>query len=388
MNTPFFVTSFFPAAEASSAASTFTNRFNERLQLSSTVPSAPMMTVAAPGGQYVGVSVIGCGRIGQVHANTLSSLQVARLVSVADPFEKFGKKVASDFNTTWTPEWTDLLDDDSVNGVVIASPTPYHAEQIIKSAEAGKHIFCEKPISNDLETIDRCLEAVKANNVRLIVGFQRRFDSNFVKVRQAVANGDIGQVRMFHIVSRDPAPPPAAYLQQSGGIFLDMSSHDWDMARFVTGADIDSVYVTANAFEDAAKEADDVDTVITVLKMTNGSFGTVDNSRRCAYGYDQRIEVFGSKGSVVGSNKAPSTVVMSNECGITGGVPYSFFMDRYADAYAGAMSAFVEMIRDGSEPPCSGADGRASIVAAMAAAKSHREGRLVRLEECDLVKIA
>lgn len=335
----------------------------------------------------IGISVIGCGRIGRVHANTLSSLQSAKLISVADPFEEFGRKVASDFSTEWTSEWSDLMKDDRVDGIVIASPTPFHADQIIAAAETGKHIFCEKPISNDLSVIDKCLDAVAASDVRLLVGFQRRFDSNFVRVRNTVKSGAIGEVRMFHITSRDPAPPPAAYLANSGGIFLDMTSHDWDMARFVTGADIESVYVTANAFEDAAKEANDVDTVITVLKMTDGSFGTIDNSRRCAYGYDQRIEVFGSKGNVVGGNKSPDTVVVSGEQGITSGLPYSFFMDRYVDAYAGAMSAFVEMIQTGAAPPCTGADGRASIVAAMAAAKSHSEGRLVRLEECDLVKL-
>lgn len=335
----------------------------------------------------VGISVIGCGRIGRVHANTLCSLQSSNLVAVADPFEEYGRKVAKDFSTEYTNNWEDFLTDDRVDGVVIASPTPYHAEQIIKSAEAGKHIFCEKPISNDLAVIDRCLAAVSASGVRLLVGFQRRFDSNFRRVRDAVASGSIGQVRMFHITSRDPAPPPAEYLANSGGIFLDMTSHDWDMARFVTGANIVSVYVTANAFEDAAKEANDVDTVITVLKMSDGSFGTIDNSRRCSYGYDQRVEVFGSKGSIVSGNKAPDTVVLANEAGINKGLPYSFFMDRYVDAYAGAMRAFVDMVRNGTEAPCTGYDGRASIVAAKAAAKSHAEGRQVRLEECDLVKV-
>lgn len=384
-----FVSSFTPAvAGALSSTTAFTSPRHDNSKLPLSGGAHITMTSKGSASRQVGISVIGCGRIGQVHANTLSTLQTANLVSVADPYEPFGKKVASDNNTEWTPEWKDLLNDDSVDGIVIASPTPYHAEQIIKAAEAGKHIFCEKPISNDLATIDKCLDVVKANKVKMIVGFQRRFDTNFVKVREAVAGGEIGQVRMFHITSRDPAPPPASYLQQSGGIFLDMSSHDWDMARFVTGADIESVYVTAKAFEDPAKEADDVDTVITVLEMSDGSFGTIDNSRRCAYGYDQRIEVFGSKGSITGNNKTPSNVVMSNEHGISGGLPYSFFMDRYTDAYAGAMSAFVKMISEGSEPPCTGLDGRASIVAAKAAAKSYSEGRLVRLEECDLVKVA
>lgn len=322
-----------------------------------------------------------------MHANTITSLPSASLEMVADPFEKFGRAVADEFGTTWTPEWKDLLKNDAIKGIVIGSPTPFHAEQIIKSAEAGKDIFCEKPISNDLKVIDECLKAVEMSGVRLLVGFQRRFDSNFMKVREQVANGAIGQVRMFHITSRDPAPPPAQYLAQSGGIFLDMTSHDWDIARFVTGAEIESVYVTGTAFEDAAKEANDLDTVITVLKMSDGSFGTIDNSRRCSYGYDQRIEVFGSNGSLMSNNKSPDTVVLSGDSSIASGLPYSFFMDRYADAYAGVMTAFVDMIRDNKPAPVTGIDGRASIVAAMAAAKSAKEGRTVRLEECDLVQV-
>lgn len=335
----------------------------------------------------VGIGVIGCGRIGKVHSKTISELQTATLEMVADPFEQLGRQVATDFNTVWTPNWEDMLSNDNIQGVVIGSPTPFHAEQIIESAKAGKDIFCEKPISNDLAVIDKCLEAVEANKVRLLVGFQRRFDSNFMKVKQQVADGVIGQVRMFHITSRDPAPPPANYLAQSGGIFLDMTSHDWDIARFVTGAEIESVYVTGNAFESAAQEANDLDTVITVLRMTDGSFGTIDNSRRCSYGYDQRIEVFGSKGSIMSNNKAPDTVVTNSEASVAAGLPYSFFIDRYADAYAGVMTAFVDMIRDGKPAPVTGKDGRASIVAAMAAAKSARENRAVPLEECDLVQV-
>lgn len=178
------------------------------------------MTVRDPSAN-VGVGVIGCGRIGQVHAKTIAALNDANLVMVADPFEKFGRKVATEFNTTWVPEWEAMLENDEVQGVVIGSPTPFHADQIVKSAEAGKDIFCEKPISNDLATIDRCLEAVKANNVRLFVGFQRRFDTNFIKVRDHIRMGAVGDIRTFSIVSRDPAPPPAEYLEKSGGIFLE-----------------------------------------------------------------------------------------------------------------------------------------------------------------------
>lgn len=335
--------------------------------------------------EMVGIGVIGCGRIGQVHASTISALPDANLIAVADPFEKYGRMVADEFKTTWEADWEAVVANDAVRGVVIGSPTPFHAEQIIRCAEMGKDIFCEKPISNDLTTIDRCLDAVAKHNVRLLVGFQRRFDSNFIRIRDQIRVGAIGQVRTFAIVSRDPAPPPAEYLAKSGGIFLDMQSHDLDMARFVTGAEIDEVFVVGDAFEKPAQDAGDLDTVITVLRMSNGSFGTITNSRRCAYGYDQRIEVFGSKGSLVGNNKEPDSVVVNTMAGSATGLPYSFFMDRYKDAYGNAMAAFVDMIRTGSQPTVTGVDGRAPVVAGMAAAKSVKERRPVKLAECDVV---
>lgn len=334
--------------------------------------------------ETVKVGIIGAGRIGQVHAKAISGMQGAEVVTIADPFEKFGKQAAADFGANWTPNWEDMIADDAIQGIVIGSPTPFHAEQIIKSAEAGKAIMCEKPISNDLATIDKCLDVVEKTNARLLIGFQRRFDGNFQQVRDQVQAGAIGEVRMFQINSRDPAPPPAEYLANSGGIFLDMMSHDFDQARFCTGAEIEEVFVTGKAFEEAAQQANDLDTVLVTLKMSNGSFGTIGNSRRCAYGYDQRIEVFGSKGALSSKNREPHSVELSTESSIANALPYSFFMDRYAAAYTGVMAAFVNMIRDGSAPPVTGADGRAPIVAAMAASKSLAEGRPVRLSEVDI----
>lgn len=331
------------------------------------------------------IGVIGAGRIGRVHAKTLSQLDGAEVALIADPFEKFGKQAAQDFNTKWSADWEDMLSDDSIDGIVIGSPTPFHVDQIIKSAQAGKAIFCEKPISNDLATIDKCLQVVSDTKAKLLIGFQRRFDENFMAVRENVMNGKIGQVRMFHINSRDPAPPPAEYLAQSGGIFLDMMSHDFDQARFCTGAEIEEVYVTGKAFEEAAQQANDLDTVLVTLKMSDGSFGTIGNSRRCAYGYDQRIEVFGSHGMLSSNNRTNHTVDLVTEEGTKNPLIYSFFMDRYASAYAGAMGAFVDMIKQGTESQVGGLDGRAPIVAAMAAKKSYAEGRPVRLSEVDIV---
>ncbi|KAI0559024.1 inositol 2-dehydrogenase [Gracilaria domingensis] len=339
-----------------------------------------MSSSAAP----VRVGIIGAGRIGQVHAKAITAMHGAEVAAIADPFEKFGVAAAETFNTKYIPNWEDLLSDETIDGIVIGSPTPFHAEQIVKSAEAGKAIMCEKPISNDLATIDKCLDVVEKTNARLLIGFQRRFDANFMEVSKQVTDGVIGEVRMFQINSRDPAPPPAEYLANSGGIFLDMMSHDFDQARFCTGAEIEEVFVAGKAFEEAAQQADDLDTVIVMLKMSNGAIGTIGNSRRCAYGYDQRIEVFGSDGMLSSNNRTPHTVNISNESSVSSPLPYSFFMDRYALAYSGVMEAFVKMIREGTPPPVTGADGRAPIVAAMAANKSIKEGRPVRLAEVDI----
>jgi len=332
----------------------------------------------------VGIGVIGAGRIGQVHAATIARLMNAELRGIADPIEAAGRKVAESFQTAYFPDYRTLLEDPDVQGVVIGSPTPFHAEQMIAAAEAGKHIFCEKPISNDLATIDRCLEVVRTSGVKLLVGFQRRFDSNFSYVRDQIERGTIGQVRMFHIHSRDPAPPPAEYLAKSGGIFLDMCSHDYDMARFVTGQEIEEVYVVGKAFDPEAQAANDLDTHITVLRMSGGVMGTIDNSRRCAYGYDQRIEVFGSDGSLIGQNKSKHSVVAAGQDGYHHGRPFDFFMDRYLEAYGNIMTAFVQMIERGTDPPVSGLDGRAPVLAALAAARSVKENRPVKLSEVDI----
>eukprot|EP00188_Purpureofilum_apyrenoidigerum_P002969 Plantae.Rhodophyta-Purpureofilum_apyrenoidigerum.ctg30172.p1 GENE.Plantae.Rhodophyta-Purpureofilum_apyrenoidigerum.ctg30172~~Plantae.Rhodophyta-Purpureofilum_apyrenoidigerum.ctg30172.p1 ORF type:complete len:385 (-),score=56.90 Plantae.Rhodophyta-Purpureofilum_apyrenoidigerum.ctg30172:71-1225(-) len=333
----------------------------------------------------VGIGVIGCGRIGQVHARTLVALPNADLVMMADPIVDLGQKVATSFHAEFTPNFEKLVEDPRVKGVVIGSPTPYHAEQIIACAEAGKHIFCEKPISNDLAVIDRCLKVCEEKNVKLLTGFQRRFDPNFSKIKHLIDKGAVGDVRMFHITSRDPAPPPADYLKKSGGIFLDMISHDFDMARFVTNSDIDEVFVTGKAFDPEAAEAGDFDSVVTLLRMKNGTFGTIENSRRCSFGYDQRIEVFGREGSVTGKNRGADTIELSNQNGIVGPLPYSFFMDRYTESYRDIMAAFVDMLSNGSQPPVNGSDGRAPILAAMACQRSIKENRPVKLSEVDVV---
>ncbi|CAB1097441.1 unnamed protein product [Ectocarpus sp. CCAP 1310/34] len=276
-----------------------------------------------------------------------------------------------------------MVHDPEVGAIVVGSPTPFHAEQIIEAAKLGKHIFCEKPISFDVPTIDVALKAVADNDVKLLLGFQRRFDSNFRTIREKINEGTIGDVRTIHITSRDPAPPPVAYLQNSGGIFMDMTSHDFDMARFLVGDEIDEVFVTATAFDPEAKEADDFDTANTHLKFKNGAFGVIENSRRCSFGYDQRVEVFGAGGSISGANRSPQNVLVNNKDGLNAGVPYSFFLDRYADSYVNIMSAFVKYVKTGDESlePALGIDGKVTIFIGMAAARSAKEGRPVKISE-------
>ncbi|CAB1118522.1 unnamed protein product [Ectocarpus sp. CCAP 1310/34] len=334
----------------------------------------------------LGVGVIGCGRIGDIHAKTLAfRTPGAKLVAVSDIFEEAGARVVEGCNglPKFYKDWKEMVHDPEVGAIVVGSPTPFHAEQIIEAAKLGKHIFCEKPISFDVPTIDVALKAVADNDVKLLLGFQRRFDSNFRTIREKISEGIIGDVRTIHITSRDPAPPPVAYLQNSGGIFMDMTSHDFDMARFLVGDEIDEVFVTATAFDPEAKEADDFDTANTHLKFKNGAFGVIENSRRCSFGYDQRVEVFGAGGSISGANRSPQNVLVNSEDGLNAGVPYSFFLDRYADSYINIMSAFVKYVKTGDESlePALGIDGKVTIFIGMAAARSAKEGRPVKISE-------
>ncbi|CAM9605063.1 unnamed protein product [Scytosiphon promiscuus] len=355
------------------------------------VPTAPAARRTATSSlrmadEPLGVGVIGCGRIGDIHAKTLAfRTPGAKLVAVSDIFEEAGARVVEGCNglPKYYKDWKDMVNDPEVGAIVVGSPTPFHAEQIIEAAKLGKHIFCEKPISFDVPTIDVALQTVADNDVKLLLGFQRRFDSNFRTIREKINAGAIGDVRTIHITSRDPAPPPVAYLQNSGGIFMDMTSHDFDMARFLVGDEIEEVFVTATAFDPEAKEADDYDTANTHLKFKNGAFGVIENSRRCSFGYDQRVEVFGAGGSISGANRSPQDVLVNTEEGLNAGVPYSFFLDRYADSYVNIMSAFVNFVKTGDESlePALGIDGKVTIFIGMAAARSAKEGRPVKVSE-------
>ena len=275
-----------------------------------------------------------------------------------------------------------VLANRDIDAVLICSPTDTHARFAIAAAEAGKHIFCEKPIAHDLEQIDAVLAAVAEAGVKLQIGFNRRFDANFARVRQAIVAGEIGTPALLHIISRDPGPPPVSYVKVSGGMFLDMTIHDFDMARFLVGAEVVEVYTQAAVTVDPAiGEAGDVDTAVIMLKFANGVIGTIDNCRRASYGYDQRVEVLGSKGAIATANNYPNAATISDAGSVRRDLPLNFFMDRYTESFANEVTAFVDAVLNDKPTPVTGHDGRVPVVMGLAAGISYREGRPVKLSE-------
>ncbi|MCA9664841.1 MAG: inositol 2-dehydrogenase [Myxococcales bacterium] len=330
----------------------------------------------------VRIGVIGAGRIGQLHAeNVAFRVAGAELVCVFDPDADaaarcaarcHGVRIASDARR--------VIEDPQVDAVMICSPTPQHAEQIEQAAAAGKHIFCEKPIALDLARIDSALAAVERAGVKLQIGFNRRFDPGFRRAREAVAAGTIGELHLVRITSRDPAPPPAEYVRASGGMFVDMTIHDFDMARWVAGREVERIYAAGAVLVDPAiGEAGDIDTALLTLRYQGGALGSIDNSRQAVYGYDQRVEVFGSEGSVVVGNATATRAVLSTRDGVSSDKPLFFFVERYAEAYVAELSAFVRCIDRDETPEVTGADGRAPVVLAQAALRSMHEGREVEV---------
>ena len=334
--------------------------------------------------KVLNVGIIGAGRIGKVHAATLTyRIPSARVLAIADINLAAAQQAAAQFNI---PVATDdpavLLGNPEIDAVLICSATNTHAQFVVEAAAAGKHIFCEKPIALELAQIDQALAAVAKAGVKLQIGFNRRFDANFARVRSAIVSGEIGQPALLHIISRDPGPPPIEYVKVSGGMFLDMTVHDFDMARFLIGAEVEEVYVQAGVTVDPAiGAAGDVDTAVVMLKFANGVIGTIDNCRRASYGYDQRVEVLGSKGAIATANNYPNAATMSDGASVRRDLPLNFFMERYTESFATEVAAFVDAVLHDKPTPVSGQDGRAPVVMGLAAGKSHREGRPVKLSE-------
>jgi myo-inositol 2-dehydrogenase/D-chiro-inositol 1-dehydrogenase len=269
-----------------------------------------------------------------------------------------------------------------IDAVLICSSTKTHADLIVQAALAGKHIFCEKPIAHTLGQIDRALAAVEAAGVKLQIGFNRRFDANFARVRQAVVSGEIGSPRMLHIISRDPGPPPLAYIRVSGGMFMDMTIHDFDMARFLIGDEVEEIYTAGGVMVDPEiGQAGDLDTALIVLRFRNGVIGAIDNCRQAAYGYDQRVEILGSEGKIATDNCYPNQAVVSTGKMVQKDLPLNFFMDRYTESFTSELRSFVAAVRENRTTAVTGIDGRIPVVMGLAARKSYDEHRPVRLEE-------
>ncbi len=328
------------------------------------------------------VGLVGTGRIGQIHARTLATMPGVDLVALTDVNEESAQACAALCPGARVVEsYPHLLEDASLQVIVICSSTHTHAPFIVEAAQAGKHIFCEKPIAAELEKIDEALAAVKKAGVKLMIAFNRRFDTNHQRIKHAIESGQIGTPHRLHIISRDPAPPPVEYIKVSGGLFFDMTIHDFDMARFLLG-DVDEVYAAGGVMVDPRiGQAGDIDTAVITLKFKNGAIGTIENSRQAVYGYDQRVEVFGSGGSARSDNWYPNAVTVSTAQTVARDLPLNFFLERYLGSYQAEMHAFVRALIDSSPMPVTGADGRAPVVIAMAALKSYKENRPVKLAE-------
>ena len=334
--------------------------------------------------QSLKIGLIGAGRIGRLHAEHLTTrISLAELVMVADVFEENVRQCAKRYAIPFaTQDYHAILDRPDIEAVMICSSTDTHARIIEEAAQASKHIFCEKPIALDLSTIDRALDAVKHAGVKLQLGFNRRFDASYRRVRQAVERGETGRLHQLHIISRDPAPPPIEYIRSSGGLFLDMTIHDFDMARFLIGSEVDEIFAMAGVMVDPAiGEAGDVDTAIVMLHFNNGVIGTIENSRCAAYGYDQRVEVLGSAGAVWTENNYPNTAIISDSRSIRRDLPLHFFVERYTESFVTEMEAFVDAVLHDKPVPVTGYDGRVAAVLGLAAKKSLAEHRPVRLSE-------
>jgi len=334
--------------------------------------------------QKLHIGIIGAGRIGRVHAETLAfRLPETEIVAIADVNREAAQALALRCNIPKvTVSSAEVLADKQIEAVLICSFTDTHADLIEQAAKAGKHIFCEKPIAFSLEQIDHALAAVKKAGVQLQIGFNRRFDPNFARVRKAVASGEIGTPSLMHIISRDPAPPPISYVKISGGIFLDMTIHDFDMARFLIGDEVEEIYTAGGVRVDPEiGKAGDLDTALVVLRFRNGVIGTIDNCRKAPYGYDQRVEILGSEGKIATENCYPNQATVSDGKSVHTDLPLNFFMERYTESFASELKSFVTAIREKRTTEVTGIDGRIPVAMALAARKSYDEHRPVRLKE-------
>ena len=331
----------------------------------------------------VNVGIIGAGRIGRVHADSLTSrIPGARALAIADISAESARSAAETHGIAdYTADPSELINSSDIDAIAICSSTDTHTRFIIESAQAGKHIFCEKPIDHDLAQIDAALQATAAAGVKLQIGFNRRFDPNHARLKQAIERGEIGEPHTMMIISRDPSPPPIAYVKVSGGLMMDMMIHDFDMCRFLLG-EVEEMYaIGAVKVDPAIGEAGDIDTAKVLLRFENGVIGSIDNSRQAVYAYDQRVEVFGSGGAAQTENRYANAVTISDAQTVRRDLPKRSIVDRYLESYTREMLAFVDAVENDKAVPVTGDDGRAPVVMALAGMRSMRENRPVKLSE-------
>ena len=327
--------------------------------------------------------IVGFGRIGRIHFNLIKRLKDVEITAVADSladkmtdvFQEYGiDNYSNDFNT--------VINNPEIDTVIVCSPTDTHAAVSIAAAKAGKDIFCEKPIDFDIKRVEEVLAEVKKAGVAFQVGFNRRFDPNFAKAKKAVLDGDIGEVHVIKITSRDPEAPPLSYVKSSGGIFVDMTIHDFDMARFLAGSEPVQVFAVGDALiNKEILQYDDIDTAIITITFENGAMAVIDNSRQAAYGYDQRIEVFGSKGMVKCENNTPTQTTLFTKDAVIKDKPLYFFLERYLESFEVELVQFFNAMETGQETPVVGKDGLVPILMGIAAKKSLKENRPVLISE-------
>lgn len=329
--------------------------------------------------KQVGLGVLGAGRIGQVHARAVASVPGAKMVAVADPLAKAAENICMTYGCD-IRGIDQIAASDDIDAVIICTPTATHANLIEQFTKAGKAVFCEKPVDLDLDRARQVIGTVAAHDGRLMVGFQRRFDPDFQALKSVIDEGRIGKVEMITLTSRDPDPPPYDYIRHSGGIFRDMTIHDFDVARWLLGEEVAIVQASASVLTDPEiGRLGDFDCVNVILTTASGKQCTITNTRRATYGYDQRIEVLGSLGSVRAENHHEAGVEIANSGGFTRPPLLNFFMSRYVRAYANEIAAFVDAVASGSPMPTTGMDGLKALELADAALLSVKSGRAVKL---------
>ncbi|ANY69299.1 inositol 2-dehydrogenase [Paenibacillus sp. BIHB 4019] len=334
--------------------------------------------------QKIKIGIIGAGRIGKIHADNLLRLPQVEIAAISDLFANAELEAwaAERGIATVTKDSAALIADPAIDAIFICSSTDTHVPLIKQAAEAGKHIFCEKPVSMTLSQTEEAVEAVEKAGVKLQIGFNRRFDHNFKRIREHVEQGTIGETHIIKITSRDPNPPHKDYIKVSGGIFMDMMIHDFDMARFLAGSEVEEVFAQGNVLIDPVfAECDDLDTAIVTLRFQNGALGVIDNSRQAVYGYDQRVEVFGSKGSAAATNDHPNTAEISTAEGIVRDKPLHFFLERYNAAYVEETQLFIEALLLDKKVKVDGHDALQAERIARAAKLSVKLRRPVKLSE-------